>query len=242
MLELAKTYDVCRAGEPKLTVVFLHGIAADSSSFDGLFNFLLTMKAAREMRLVAFDLLGSGRSFTSDELEYNFDEQLKALENSIKKLGVCGPLVLVGHSMGTLIVTRFAVKHPALVDGVVLISAPVYKKEDIENPMFEKAMDGFREVVGRKSRGTLNSKAFNNAIKNIVSNVDNYEYFSNLKQPTTIIYGELDQIIASFNYPGLLRFNPNLKTTKTAGAHGVTVDKYNKVLSALRKYIKSEEK
>ncbi len=239
MLELAKTYDVCRSGQPTLTAVFIHGIASSSSSFDGLFDYLLVNKSAREMRIVAFDLLGAGKSYTSDDLSYTYEEQLEALDNSIKKLNVTGPLVLVGHSMGTLIATRYFNQHSDSLAGLVLVSAPIYRKEDIENPLFEKAMAGFREVVGRKNRKLLKSKAFNASLKNIVSDTSSYENFLKIMRPTYLIYGELDQIIASFNYPGLLKLNPNLKAIKTPGAHGVTVDKYSKILSSLKKYIKN---
>ena len=240
MLELTKTYDVCLTGEPKLTVVFLHGIAADTSSFEGLLAHLLREASMKEMRMVAFDWLGAGKSYTSDELNYDYKEQLEALKNSINTLDVKGPLILVAHSMGTMLATRFATENQRLVKGLVLVSAPVYKKEDIENPLFEKAMEGFREVVGRKSKGLLESKAFNNEIKNIVSDVHNYDYLVGLKQPTTIIYGELDKIIAPFNYPGLLKANPNLIAQKTPGSHGVTIDKYGKISTAIKGFMKEE--
>ena len=240
MLELAKTFDLCRGDKPRLTVVFLHGIAADSSSFDGLLKYLSSTEEASEFRLVAFDLLGAGKSYASDELEYNFKEQLEALENSVKKLKVSGPLIIVAHSMGTMIATRFAETHKRLAKGLILISAPIYRKEDIENPLFAKAMDGFREVVGRKAHGLLTSKSFNNEIKYIVSNPHNYDYLARLTAPTIIIYGELDRIIASYNLPGLLKINPNISAVKTAGSHGVTRDKYSKVLLALNKYLNEE--
>ena len=240
MLKLTKTYDVCLTGEPKLTVVFLHGIAADTSSFEGLLAHLLREASMKEMRMVAFDWLGAGKSYTSDELNYDYKEQLEALKNSINTLDVKGPLILVAHSMGTMLATRFATENQRLVKGLVLVSAPVYKKEDIEKPLFEKSMEGFSEVVGRKSKGLLESKAFNNEIKNIVSDVHNYDYLVGLKQPTTIIYGELDKIIAPFNYPGLLKANPNLIAQKTPGSHGVTIDKYGKISTAIKGFMKEE--
>ena len=242
MLELAKTYDVCRGEKPKSTVIFLHGIAADSSSFNGLLKYLSNSDVADELRLVAFDLLGAGKSYASDELEYNFKEQLDALSNSIDKLKVSGPVIIVAHSMGTMIATRFTEAHKRLVKGLVLLSAPIYRQEDIENPMFTKAMEGFREVVGRKAHGLLTAKSFNNEIKYIVSNPHNYDYLVRLKTPTTIIYGELDRIIASYNLPALLKMNPNIMAVKTAGSHGVTRDKYNKVLLALKNFLNEENK
>ena len=39
-LELTKTHDYCAVKNPKLTVVFIHGIASDSSSFTRALNYL----------------------------------------------------------------------------------------------------------------------------------------------------------------------------------------------------------
>lgn len=240
MLELAKTYDVCREGEPKLTVIFLHGIAADSSSFDGLLSYLLKEDSLKGVRLLAFDWLGAGKSFASDKLEYNFKEQLEALQNSVAKAGVTCPVVIVAHSMGTMLASRFAKDNSDLVKGLILISAPIYREEDIKNPMFEKALDGFREVVGRKTKVLLNTRAFENEIKNIVSDTHNYDYLVGVKQPTIIIYGELDKIIAPFNLPGLLKANSNISTIKTPGSHGVTIDKFGKISTAIKNFLKEE--
>ena len=242
MLKLTKTYDVCKAEKSVLTAVFIHGVAASSKSFDGLFKYLTDNNDVNNIRIVAFDLLGAGESYASDELEYNYDEQIEALYNSIKELGIKGPLVLVGHSMGTMIATRFANTHPQMVDGLILISAPVYRKEDILDPRFKKAMDGFREVVAVKDKTILNTKAFNNEIDSIVSNVENYEYLLRLNKPTVIIYGELDRIIASFNIPGLLKQNKSISAIKTAGAHGVSKDKYHKIVSVLNSFSEEGEK
>lgn len=242
MLKLAKTYDKCGTDEPELTAVFLHGIASSSKSFEGLFDYFQNHNdEIKNIRLVAFDLLGAGKSYASDELEYDYKEQLEALFNAISELNINGPLVLVGHSMGTLIAIRFASLHPELVSGLILISAPIYRKEDIENPMFKKAMDGFRSVVATKSKELIKSKVFDNEMKNIVSDVENYEYLLRLSKPTIIIYGELDTIIASFNIPAVLKSNKNVSAVKTGGAHGVGKDKYGEIVVALKKLAKEEK-
>jgi pimeloyl-ACP methyl ester carboxylesterase len=58
--------------------------------------------------------------------------------------------------------------------------------------------------------------------------------------PTTIIYGELDKIIAAFNLPGLLKENPNIKAIKTPGPHGITIDKYSKISAVIKNFLKEE--
>ena len=242
-LELAKTCDFCASDKLKLTVVFIHGIASDSSSFDGLLKHLASISDLKDVRMICFDLLGVGKSYSSDDINYDFTEQINALYNSIDELKCETPIVLVGHSMGTLVSVRFANLHKRLVRELVLISPPIYREEDIRNPMFKVAMNGFRDVVEQKKHGATKSKVFNDEIKYIVSNTNNYRQFTELSQPTTMIYGELDRIIASHNIPKLLKTNPNIKVLKTTGAHGITVDKYAKVTDVLKKALnKLEEK
>lgn len=232
-LKLYKAHDFSASDEPKLAVIFIHGIAADSSSFKKAIEYLEGTRSMKEVRFIAFDLLGAGGSYTTDKLNYDFKEQLEALNNSIKKLNLKIPVVLVGHSMGTLIATRFAGNHKRLVKNLILISPPIYRPEDIKNPAFEVAMNGFREVMSQKNKEVLETKAFNNELKLIVANPKNYDKLIATTTPTTLIYGEFDQIIAPLNIPGVLKKNPHITAIKTSGRHGVQKDKYTKVLEIL---------
>ena len=117
---------------------------------------------------------------------------------------------------------------------LILVSPPIYTEEDLENPMFEKAIDLFRDAVSLKNRQVLETKAFNNSLKNIVMNKKNYKTLANLKTYTTLIYGDADKFIASFNMPKILADNPKyLKAIKTIGHHGVSRDKYSKMVGVL---------
>ena len=232
-LKLTKTHDVCPSGQPELTVIFLHGIASDSSTFNSALSYLEGTKSLQNIRFVAYDLLGAGQSYKSDKLNYDFTEQLFALENAINDLKLKTPVVLVGHSMGTMIATRYADTHRRTVKKLILISAPIYREEDVKNPMFGKALDGFRAAVSSKNKDILADKAFNNELKNIVSNPNNYSFLRRLTKPTVLIYGDMDTIIAPFNIPGILKLNPNITAIKTSGGHSVSRDKYIKLVEIL---------
>lgn len=232
-LLLAKTHDYCPSGEPKLAVIFIHGIASDSSSFNGIIEHLEGLNTLKDVRFICFDLLGSGKSLKDDALKYDFTEQLEALDNSIDALKLDIPVVIVGHSMGTMIATRYIDNHRKSVKKAVLVSAPVYREEDVKNPLFATALAGFRDVVSRRNRELARDRAFENELKYIVSSPNNYSFLARLACPTTIIYGELDQIIASFNLPGLLKDNPNIVAIKTAGGHSVTREKYTRIAKEL---------
>ncbi len=236
-LELSKTHDFCQSKNPKLTVVFIHGIAASSASFKNTLDYLEGTRSMQNVRFVTFDLLGAGKSYTSDRLEYNFDEQLVALENSIKKLRIKTPLVLVGHSMGTMVATRYAATHKKEIRELILVSPPIYRVEDIKSPMFAQAMGGFREAVKQKNREVIKTKAFNNEIDNIISNTKNYDFLAKMTKPTTLIFGDKDLIIAAFNIPKLLKENSKIRAIKTSGTHGVSRDKYTKILPELERIL-----
>lgn len=233
-LILKKAHDFCAVKEPRLTVVFIHGIASDSSSFTNAIKYLEGTTSLKDIRFVAFDLLGSGQSYTSDKLNYDYKEQITALHNSIEKLKLTTSLVLVGHSMGTFIVTRYANTFKRSVKHLILVSPPVYTVEDLENPAFEKALDVFRDAVSLKNRQVLETKAFNNSIKNIVTNKKNYKVLAGLKTHATLIYGDQDAFIAAYNLPKILKDNPKYLTAiRTIGHHSVSREKYSKMVGVL---------
>lgn len=236
-LELKKTHDFC-AGEPKACVVMIHGIAADSSSYDKALKYLEGTRSLRDVRFVTFDLLGSGESYKSDKLDYNYKEQLEALGNSIEKLKLDVPLILVGHSMGTMIATRFATEHKKLVKQLILLSPPVYTEADLDNPAFNVAMNAFREAVSIKNRAILQEKSFNNSINHIVKNRKNYKRLRELTTPAVLIYGIEDGIIAPHNIPKVLKENPKyLSAIRTPGRHGISREKYSKMVTIIEEVI-----
>lgn len=241
-LILKKTHDFSAVKKPKMVVVFIHGIAADSSSFTRAIQYLEGTKSLQEARFVAFDLLGAGGSQHSDDLNYDYKEQLEALHNSIEKLRIGDvPLVLVGHSMGTMIVTRYADTYKKSVDELILISPPVYTEKDLDNPAFAAGMKLFQEAVAVKNRKILEEKSFKNSISKIVLNRRNYKVLSGLKTPAVLIYGNLDQFIAAYNIPGVLKANPKYLTAiKTEGRHGVSRDKYTKMVGILEEVLNAE--
>lgn len=233
-LELKKTHDFCASGRPELTVVFIHGLASDSRTFANALKYLEGTVALDSVRFVTFDLLGSGQSYKNDKLNYDYKDQLAALENSLAKLKLNEPLVLIGHSLGTLIATRYASTHKKAVKQLILISPPIYTEKDLDNPAFEIAMKGFKDAVSLKNRAILREKSFESSIQKIVKNRKNYQTLCGITTPTVLIYGDLDQIIAPRNIPKVMRENAKyISAIKTPGRHGVSREKYNKVREIL---------
>ncbi|MBQ3280341.1 alpha/beta fold hydrolase [Candidatus Saccharibacteria bacterium] len=237
MLKLTKTYDHCQSKKPELTVVCVHGIADDSSRFVKPLTYLEGATSLKNVRFVCFDLLGSGKSTCSDKLNYDFKEQLEALENSINALKTKTPLVLMGHSMGCLISARFADTHKRMVKELILVSPPVFRPEEFDSPKMAAGKEGFRQLMILKDSKYKKDKAFNNELEKIVFNKHNYNVYTRLTRPTTIIYGATDQIIAGYNIPGLVKLNPKITAIKTPGTHGIGHDKYPKIVPILERIL-----
>lgn len=237
-LALKKTHDFCAEKQPELTVVLIHGIASDSTVYHKALQYLEGTTSLKNVRFVTFDLLGSGNSLKDDKLNYDYKDQLEALHNSIEKLKLTTPLVLVGHSLGTFIVTKYADTYKKSVKKLILVSPPIYTPEDMENPAFALGMEAFKKAISAKNRQIVNEKSFTSSMNKIVLNKKNYQTLTNLKTHATLIYGDADQIIASYNIPKLLKANPKYLTAiKTIGTHGVSRDKYNKIREVLEEVL-----
>ncbi|MBR3180058.1 alpha/beta hydrolase [Candidatus Saccharibacteria bacterium] len=235
-LTLAKIHDEHQKAKT-LTVIMLHGLASDSHTYDSALKYLTEKPALKDVRFVTFDLLGSGKSPNTDDIDYTITSQVEALHASIANLKLKTPILLVGHSMGSLIATHYVKKYGAA--GLVLISSPFYQDSDFKNPAFAAGMEMFKEAVALKNdRSLLTKKSFNDAIKYVVMGPKNFQTLTTLKVPTIIIYGALDQFIIPHNLKAAAAANPEyIELIKTEGRHGVSRDKYSELAGILERVI-----
>ncbi len=235
-LVLKKTHDVCVSGRPALTVVMIHGISSDSTNFTAALNYLEGTTSLKNVRFVTFDLLGWGQSKKSDKLNYDYKEQLEALHNSIEKLQSETPLILVGHSMGTLVATRYADTYKKAVKELVLLSPPIYTEEDLALPAFAEMIEVFKSRVEEGHRGMTATRSFQNSLQYIILDKRNYKVLAGLKTHAVLIWGEHDELIASKNIPTVLEANPKYLTSiQTPSGHSLTKDKYTKLVEILER-------
>lgn len=110
--------DLVGEGPP---VVMLHGIASSWVTFKNVIPLLKDTHTC-----IAVDLLGFGDSPISETSEYTIGEHAEAVHQTIKKLKLREPVILIGHSMGALIAARLAATYPKKVSKVVLVSPPIY--------------------------------------------------------------------------------------------------------------------
>lgn len=219
----------------------IHGIASDSTTYNSLLEVIEQRRDLDDCRIVTFDLLGSGKSASGDNLEYTYEEQIEALHNALVSLKIDSPLILVGHSLGTFIVTKYADIFPNEVKKLILISAPVYTPDDLTSPLFALGIEAFKNSVAERKPEVLEQKAFHNSMKNIVTNPDNYDTLLRVKTPTVIIYGDEDALIASDNYPELLEANSSISAVMVHGKHGISSDKFDVFFDILRKELEEQK-
>jgi surfactin synthase thioesterase subunit len=237
-LSLKKKRDFCPSGKPKITAIFIHGIASDSSAFKNTISYLSGTQSLRDVRFISFDLLGAGKSYSSDKLKYTLDDQLEALHNSIAKLKLTTPLVLVGHSMGSLISLNYADRFKKSVKKLILASPPIYKKEELEHPAFKEGIKVFEKFVGSRHKGAEQKKQFGCSMKNIVLSAKNYDVLSKLTTKTVILYGELDKFISAKNIEDITKKNAkHISAIKTIGNHPMSRDKYHKIVPILEEVL-----
>lgn len=98
------------------TVVLVHGFATPYYVWDPTFDALRWAG----FRVIRYDLYGRGYS---DRPQLDYDSSLfdRQLANLLASLEITGKIHLVGLSMGGLVVTTFADRHPELVRSLTLI-------------------------------------------------------------------------------------------------------------------------
>ena len=106
--------------------------------------------AAKGLRSLAYDRAGLGHSDPGPEPRDGraINDDLEAL---LDALGETGPLVLVGHSMGGLMVRLFALERTRPVVGVVLVDAVTPEALDLPGSL--PAIQGFGQMLRMAGHG-----------------------------------------------------------------------------------------
>lgn len=127
-------------------LLLVHGIGVSSEYFHPLMNQL----ARRGANVVALDLPGYGEAETPPQ-ELSVGELADIVNEFVKQQGV-QECVLVGHSMGTQIVTEAAIRWPQPYTKLILMSPTINKHE---RTLVQQALRLLQDMLREPPRNNL---------------------------------------------------------------------------------------
>lgn len=152
-------------------VILVHGLAASLYDWESLMPEL----ASSSYHGYALDLLGHGDSPKLETRSYKLKWLLWHFEKWIQSLELSEPPVLIGHSLGSYLAMRYALRHVNEVRGLVLASPffslmqlpPILRRtyrhptlnslvmEHLPRWVFQIAVDFTSQAMGRIGQGTF---------------------------------------------------------------------------------------
>jgi pimeloyl-ACP methyl ester carboxylesterase len=118
---IAEQFGVDAADDASPTYVLIHGIGMGRSIFADL------VERLAPARTIAIDLPGYGEAPEPPRV-LTMERSADLLAAFLRDRDI-GPVVVIGHSMGTQVAVEVAARHPQLVDRVVLIGPTVDRAE-----------------------------------------------------------------------------------------------------------------
>lgn len=197
-------------------VILVHGIASSSVTFQNLVPLL-----EPDHRTISIDILGFGASPAPADAEYTIEEHVAALHATIRALRLTAPYVLVGHSLGALIVSRYAAVHPSRVAKLVLVGPPLYlAPSEIGDRRVRSRVEAYLkayEFMRANKNFTMRNAAviarllpirnvfeiteanwdpFVKSMKNCIEQQTLVSDIATVRVPVELVYGSLDTFIA----------------------------------------------
>lgn len=248
--------------QPKLTVIFLHGISATSNTWKTTFKQFARTPELKAVRLISLDLLGFGKSLRADWLDYDYLDYDEALDRTIKALKIDAPVVLVGHSMGSLIAADYATnfEHSATLSRLILVSPPILMPEELAklpDKAYIKSYGSLSKIANDVPAAEvlahliqrfssfrsvyIKTPAFAKSMEQIILNCKNYQTFNKLRTPTVIIHGHFDPLVMRSNLKRVAEKNhAYVKYVSVIGHHDISIGKRAKILAEIKKSLKED--
>ena len=228
-------------GDPsKPTIVLLHGIGASGDDW-GPFVQNLTL----DYYCVTIDLLGFGKSPKPTWCEYDIDDQVQSLHNTLQKLSLGGNYILMGHSLGSLISVRYVRLYARDVSRLIMLNPPVYPALGSIKNGGAKALTGlllklYQFIRSEKMTPALFDKIsrvlpiprdiiedhaiwlpFMKTLEHCIEQQDVLGDVAAIHTKTDVWYGSFDEFVIGSNVE-LLAANPSVSLHKFLGDHQLT--------------------
>lgn len=219
----------------------IHGIGNTGHAWDEVIK-----KLPDDVRVITIDLLGFGNSPRPHWIEYSAHQQAKSVVHTYLSLGIPEQVILVGHSLGSLIAVEIATRYPLLVRSLVLVSPPFYRPEDPETKALlphpdvvlrdiyrtvQKKPEDFVRVAAIAMKYKLVNNVFNVTSDNVTSymatletaivNQTSINDIEKLTMPIALVHGRLDPVVVAENLRYLARAMPNTTLTHVLSGHEI---------------------
>jgi pimeloyl-ACP methyl ester carboxylesterase len=228
-----------RHPHPKATVLFLHGIGNTGEAWSDVVKEL-----PEDLHLITIDLLGFGQSQRPSWIRYSAKTQARSVMATFLKLRIRGPVIVVGHSLGSLVAVEIAKRYPLIVHSLVLCSPPFYKVDETQKviPGNDKILRDMYRFAQRRPENILKLSAlaikyglvnksftltkddlgiYMDAMESTIINQTSLSDAMKLRMPVTIIRGRFDPIIVPSNLRQLAKANENVTLRSINAGHEV---------------------
>ncbi len=234
----------------KTTVVFVHGLGATGKMWQPVISQL-----PHSTNAVSVDLLGFGRSAKPYWETYSAKLQARSLRTTLLRLRLTGPVILVGHSLGSLVAIEFATRYPELTQSLILCSPPIYRHDDATPKLSpEKFLRAFYEKLlaspktlirlynlGRSTKidpslelTEDNMMMFAASLRASIINQTAIDDVTRLHIPVDIIHGMLDPLVVRSNLVGLVKHSPTISFASVRASHPLNHAYVKKIVSTLQ--------
>lgn len=239
-----------------LTYVLVHGLADTGDVWRPLLD-----KLPKNANYVVLDLLGHGLSKQPEsEQQYSAYRQAINVRFTYATLGLTGPIVLIGHSFGSLVAAEFAHHYHRITKQLILCAPPIYREPEVSKRLFLQQETILREIYRRVlntpksvmkaydlatklkllgfSQTDVSEKSFPGFAATLRAGIISQTAGSHLEEttvPTIIIYGIADPLIVISNLTKLAKMNPRITTKPLAGSHAVRKNTIKAILDGIEK-------
>lgn len=231
----------------KVTVVFVHGLGNSYEMWQPIISHI----THPSIRVIAVDLLGFGKSPKPEWQTYSASVQAGSLRATLQLHQVKGPVIIVGHSLGSLVAIRYATHYPKRVNGLILCSPPFHQppKQDARPLAIPQADDMYRSFyaysrnkkeIARKIAGlikrarlldpsfTVSNETMPAIVSSLEMSIENQTALkdaASLQLPIQIIYGKLDPFIIKSHIRKLEAHSQNVTLQTVVAGHEVSISK-----------------
>ena len=247
--------------KPRGVVLFIHGIGNSGDAWSEVIE-----KLPRDVGVIAIDLLGFGDSPKPEWAVYSAKVQARSVLATYFKLRITSPVIIVGHSLGSLVAIEIAKRYPLIVKSLILCSPPLYDTAEVKKrfdvrpdsllrQLYSSAYERPDEFVKLSSvamKYNLINKSFNVTSDNVASymatlqtmiiNQTSLHDAQAIKVPTTIIHGTLDPVVIAKNLKLVVRTNPHVALTSVLAGHEVRGLFVGAVVRAVQQHLPPKKK